>query len=154
MTRCGRWSASGSSASASTRCGATRPSTSGSRRPTRSSWSTTKRSSPRSLTAARLRRGQTPQGFRLSTIRRAYELAWQDPDFAATDDCSVVLKYLPDVPIHIVEGSEHNMKVTAPVDLFIADKLFQLGSSSVEPLAQCGGVRRAAAWPGGRHLRR
>ena len=45
----------------------------------------------------RLRRGQTPQGFRLSTIRRAYELAWQDPDFAATDDCSVVLKYLPEV---------------------------------------------------------
>jgi 2-C-methyl-D-erythritol 4-phosphate cytidylyltransferase len=26
------------------------------------------------------------------------------------------------------------MKVTAPVDLFIADKLFQLGSSSIEPL--------------------
>src|SRR4051812_47250733 len=83
---------------------------------------------------ARLRRGQTPQGFRLSTIRKAYELAWQDPHFAATDDCSVVLRYLPDVPIHVVEGSEHNMKVTAPVDLFIADKLFQLSSSTVEPL--------------------
>jgi 2-C-methyl-D-erythritol 4-phosphate cytidylyltransferase len=83
----------------------------------------------------RLRRGQTPQGFRLSTIRRAYELAWQDPEFSATDDCSVVLKYLPDVPIHVVEGSEHNMKVTDPVDLFIADKLFQLSSSSVERLA-------------------
>jgi 2-C-methyl-D-erythritol 4-phosphate cytidylyltransferase len=83
---------------------------------------------------ARLRRGQTPQGFRLSTIRRAYELAWQDPNFAATDDCSVVLKYLPDVAIHVVEGSEHNMKVTDPVDLFIADKLFQLNSSTVERL--------------------
>lgn len=83
---------------------------------------------------ARLRRGQTPQGFRLATIRRAYEVAWQDPDFKATDDCSVVLKYLPDVPIHVVEGSEENMKVTAPVDLFIADKLFQLGSASVDPL--------------------
>jgi 2-C-methyl-D-erythritol 4-phosphate cytidylyltransferase len=83
---------------------------------------------------ARLRRGQTPQGFRLSTIRRAYERAWQDPNFTATDDCSVVLRYLPEVPIHVVEGSEHNMKVTAPVDLFIADKLFQLGSSTVEPL--------------------
>ena len=82
----------------------------------------------------RLRRGQTPQGFRLSVIRRAYELAWQDPNFAATDDCSVVLRYLPEVAIHVVEGSEHNMKVTAPVDLFIADKLFQLNSSTVEPL--------------------
>lgn len=84
---------------------------------------------------SRLRRGQTPQGFKLSVIRRAYELAWQDPDFASTDDCSVVLKYLPDVAIHVVEGSEHNMKVTAPVDLFIADKLFQLRSSTVERLA-------------------
>jgi 2-C-methyl-D-erythritol 4-phosphate cytidylyltransferase len=83
---------------------------------------------------SRLRRGQTPQGFKLSTIRRAYELAWQDPDFAATDDCSVVLKYLPEVAIHVVEGSEHNMKVTDPVDLFIADKLFQLSSSTVERL--------------------
>jgi 2-C-methyl-D-erythritol 4-phosphate cytidylyltransferase len=81
---------------------------------------------------SRLRRGQTPQGFKLSTIRKAYELAWQDPNFAATDDCSVVLKYLPAVAIHVVEGSEHNMKVTDPVDLFIADKLFQLSSSTVE----------------------
>jgi ribitol-5-phosphate 2-dehydrogenase (NADP+) / D-ribitol-5-phosphate cytidylyltransferase len=84
---------------------------------------------------ATLRRGQTPQGFRLSTIRRAYELAWQDPDFSATDDCSVVLKYLPDVPIRMVEGSESNMKVTAPVDLHIADKLFQLSTTTVDRLA-------------------
>ncbi|HEX3897714.1 MAG TPA: 2-C-methyl-D-erythritol 4-phosphate cytidylyltransferase [Mycobacteriales bacterium] len=83
---------------------------------------------------SKLRRGQTPQAFRLSTIRRAYELAWQDPDFAATDDCSVVLRYLPEVPIHMVEGSDQNMKVTAPVDLFIADKLFQLGSAAVDAL--------------------
>ena len=83
---------------------------------------------------ARLRRGQTPQGFRLSTIRRAYELAKQDQTFTATDDASVVLRYLPDVPIHVVEGSEHNMKVTAPVDLFLADKLFQLTSSRAKPL--------------------
>jgi 2-C-methyl-D-erythritol 4-phosphate cytidylyltransferase len=83
---------------------------------------------------SRLRRGQTPQGFRLSTIRKAYELAWQDPDFSATDDCSVVLKYLPEVPIHMVEGSESNMKVTAPVDLFLADKLFQLNTTTVDRL--------------------
>jgi ribitol-5-phosphate 2-dehydrogenase (NADP+) / D-ribitol-5-phosphate cytidylyltransferase len=84
---------------------------------------------------SRLRRGQTPQAFKLSVIRRAYELAWRDADFAATDDCSVVLKYLPEVAIHVVEGSEHNMKVTAPVDLFIADKLFQLSSATVESLS-------------------
>ena len=81
----------------------------------------------------RLRRGQTPQCFRVATIRRAYALAAQDPDFAATDDCSVVLKYLPDVPIYVVDGSEQNMKVTHPIDVFIADKLFQLGSREAPP---------------------
>jgi 2-C-methyl-D-erythritol 4-phosphate cytidylyltransferase len=76
----------------------------------------------------RLRRGQTPQAFRLSTIRRAYELAAKDPNFTATDDCYVVLRYLPDVPITVVEGSERNMKVTYPIDVFLADQLFRLGS--------------------------
>ncbi|MFJ9828752.1 SDR family NAD(P)-dependent oxidoreductase [Streptomyces sp. NPDC101160] len=79
---------------------------------------------------SRLRRGQTPQGFRLSTIREAYERAAGDPFFQATDDCSVVVKYLPDVPVHVVMGDEYNMKVTQPVDVFIADKLFQLASAT------------------------
>src|SRR3954453_3980706 len=51
-----------------------------------------------------LRRGQTPQGFRLSVIRRAYAVAAQDPKFEATDDCTVVLRYAPDVPIAVVRG--------------------------------------------------
>ncbi|WP_116247385.1 bifunctional cytidylyltransferase/SDR family oxidoreductase [Nocardiopsis sp. FIRDI 009] len=83
-------------------------------------------------TRSRLRRGQTPQAFRCSTIREAYARAWKDPGFEATDDCSVVLRYLPEVPIYVVEGEERNMKVTQPVDIFIADKLFQL-SSAVTP---------------------
>src|SRR3984957_191229 len=84
----------------------------------------------------RLRRGQTPQGFRLSVISRAYELARDDPEFAAsrpTDDCGVVLRYLPDTPIYVVTGSEHNIKVTHPLDLHIADKLFQLASHEAPP---------------------
>ncbi|MGA8988737.1 SDR family NAD(P)-dependent oxidoreductase [Aeromicrobium sp.] len=76
-----------------------------------------------------LRRGQTPQAFRLSVIREAYERAWKDPDFTATDDCTVVLRYLPDVPIAVVAGHERNMKVTEPIDVYIADKLFQLHSA-------------------------
>lgn len=74
---------------------------------------------------ARLRRAQTPQAFRLSTIRRAYELAGQDPGFDTTDDCGVVLKYLPDVAIRMVEGSEDNIKVTAPFDLMIAEQVLR-----------------------------
>jgi 2-C-methyl-D-erythritol 4-phosphate cytidylyltransferase len=75
-----------------------------------------------------LRRGQTPQCFRLSVIRRAYDLAALDSDFGATDDCTVVLRYTPDVTIAVVDGDERNMKVTEPIDVYIADKLFQLES--------------------------
>ncbi len=70
-----------------------------------------------------LHRCQTPQGFRLSVIRRAYELASADPAFVATDDCGVVLKYLPEVPIGIVAGSERNIKITYPDDIAIAETL-------------------------------
>jgi 2-C-methyl-D-erythritol 4-phosphate cytidylyltransferase len=78
-----------------------------------------------------LRRGQTPQAFRASVLRAAYRLAGEDPSFQATDDCGVVLRYLPDVPIWVVTGEERNMKVTDPIDVFLADKLFQLTSSYV-----------------------
>jgi 2-C-methyl-D-erythritol 4-phosphate cytidylyltransferase len=80
---------------------------------------------------AALRRGQTPQAFRSSTIKQAYVLAGQDPDFVATDDCTVVLRYLPEAPIVVVHGDERNMKVTEPIDVYLADKLFQLTSSDV-----------------------
>src|SRR5699024_3889137 len=73
-----------------------------------------------------LRRGQTPQAFKLSAIQAAYDLANQDPKFEATDDCSVVLKYTPEVPIAVVSGDDSNMKVTEPIDIYISDKLFQL----------------------------
>ena len=56
-----------------------------------------------------LRRGQTPQSFRLSTIRAAYAKAAEDPNFMATDDCTVVLRYLPEVEIAVVAGHERNM---------------------------------------------
>ncbi|MBK8447439.1 MAG: bifunctional cytidylyltransferase/SDR family oxidoreductase [Micropruina sp.] len=78
----------------------------------------------------RMRRGQTPQAFRLATLVDAYKKAWADPNFVATDDCTVILRYRPDKPIYVVEGSDHNVKITEPIDIFIADKLFQIGSSA------------------------
>ena len=42
-----------------------------------------------------------------------------------------MLRYLPDVPIWVVAGEERNMKVTDPIDVYIADKLFQLTADSV-----------------------
>lgn len=80
---------------------------------------------------AALRRGQTPQAFRSATIKEAYARADQDPNFVATDDCTVVLRYLPEAPIVVVHGDERNMKVTEPIDVYLADKLFQLTSNDV-----------------------
>jgi 2-C-methyl-D-erythritol 4-phosphate cytidylyltransferase len=74
----------------------------------------------------RLRRCQTPQGFRLHVIRRAYEMAQADPAFddqASTDDCGVVLRYLPEVAVAVVPGSERNFKITYPDDLRVAESL-------------------------------
>ena len=70
-----------------------------------------------------LHRCQTPQCFRLSVISRAHELAAADPGFSPTDDCGVVMRYLPGVPVHIVPGSERNMKITYPHDLAVAEAL-------------------------------
>jgi len=80
-----------------------------------------------------LGRCQTPQGFLLSVLSRAYELADADPEFArrpATDDCGVVLRYLPAVPVGAVAGSERNLKVTYPADLSVAELLLASGESA------------------------
>ena len=60
---------------------------------------------------------QTPQAFRLPLIAEAYRRALQDPDFRATDDCGVVLKYIPESEIIAVLGEVQNSKVTFPEDL-------------------------------------
>jgi ribitol-5-phosphate 2-dehydrogenase (NADP+) / D-ribitol-5-phosphate cytidylyltransferase len=84
-----------------------------------------------------LRRCQTPQGFRLSVIRKAHELAMADPGFAdrATDDCGVVMRYLPDVPVAVVPGTERNIKITYPVDLDIAEALLSADEPSADEVS-------------------
>lgn len=72
-------------------------------------------------------RAQTPQAFRFTTIRTAYDLAAGDPDFRPTDDTRVVVDYLPNEAVAIVGGSETNMKITRQSDMpfaqIIADSL-------------------------------
>jgi ribitol-5-phosphate 2-dehydrogenase (NADP+) / D-ribitol-5-phosphate cytidylyltransferase len=73
-------------------------------------------------------RCQTPKGFRLSVIRKAHQLAAADPHFGdlpATDDCGIVLRYLPEVKVHITAGSERNIKITYPRDLAVAEALLR-----------------------------
>lgn len=64
-----------------------------------------------------LRNMQTPQGFRQKVLRRAFDLGLKDPDFKPTDDCGVVMRYLPEVSVKIVLGEATNIKITYPSDL-------------------------------------
>lgn len=72
-----------------------------------------------------MRRGQTPQAFRLGSIQLAYEKAIEQNRKVFTCDCGVIRAMLPQTRVATVEGSERNIKVTQPVDLFIAEKFLQ-----------------------------
>ncbi|PCH68646.1 MAG: 2-C-methyl-D-erythritol 4-phosphate cytidylyltransferase [Bacteroidales bacterium] len=71
----------------------------------------------------RLRRAQTPQAFSYKVIKKAYDIAMQDANFVATDDCGVVLKYMPKEAIYIVEGNESNIKITFEGDLMLGEQI-------------------------------
>lgn len=71
-----------------------------------------------------LQRMQTPQAFSIEVIVEAYRKAMADPNFQATDDCGIVKKYLPNEPIRIVEGDEHNIKLTYAADLPKLERYF------------------------------
>lgn len=79
-----------------------------------------------------LRLGQTPQGFRAGLLRRAHALAAAHPELKVTDDCGLVLHFGL-APVHVVAGDAGNIKITYPLDIYLADRLFQLRA---RPLAQ------------------
>ena len=60
---------------------------------------------------------QTPQVFRTSLLRRAFEFASQD-GFVGTDEASLVEHLGEDV--HVMLGSPRNLKITRPQDLVLA----------------------------------
>ena len=68
---------------------------------------------------------QTPQGFGYETIRTAYTEALRREDFGATDDCSVVSKYLPETEIALVRGDINNIKLTYPADKERVEQLIE-----------------------------
>ena len=77
-----------------------------------------------------LLRGQTPQCFKLSLIRRAHELAAAEESY--TDDCGLIVRHKL-APVYVVQGERANIKVTWPEDLHLADKFFQLRSMGELP---------------------
>jgi 2-C-methyl-D-erythritol 4-phosphate cytidylyltransferase len=69
----------------------------------------------------RLILAQTPQVFRRDLIRQAFAKAAAE-GFTGTDEASLVER-LDNVSIHVVPGSDRNIKITKPTDLELA-KLF------------------------------
>jgi 2-C-methyl-D-erythritol 4-phosphate cytidylyltransferase len=65
---------------------------------------------------------QTPQGFRYSVIKRAFDEAGAD-GFLGTDEASLVERSGHEVAV--VMGSPRNIKITAPADMELAE--FYLG---------------------------
>jgi 2-C-methyl-D-erythritol 4-phosphate cytidylyltransferase len=72
------------------------------------------------LDRSRIRRVQTPQVFRYSLIREAYDRRF---DTSFTDDASVFESLHGEV--HLVEGNSENIKITTPTDLLLASLLIR-----------------------------
>ncbi|PKK37971.1 2-C-methyl-D-erythritol 4-phosphate cytidylyltransferase [Siphonobacter sp. SORGH_AS_0500] len=75
------------------------------------------------LDRSKLRLVQTPQTFQVSLLKKAFEQA-ESPLF--TDDASVA--EAAGYPIHLLEGSYENIKITTPEDMAFAEALLK-GSS-------------------------
>jgi len=80
-------------------------------------------------------RGQTPQGFKLSVIKKAHLLAKENNFTNVTDDCGLILHYELG-KVFVIKGDEANVKITTPLDIYIVDKIFQLRAiESVEDIS-------------------
>lgn len=68
-------------------------------------------------------RGQTPQSFHYDLIVKAHR---ESSVSNQSDDCSLVLNM--GHPIHVVAGSEENIKITSELDLILAEQILRLRS--------------------------
>lgn len=72
---------------------------------------------------------QTPQVFRASLLRKAYEKAAQE-QATVTDDAALVERI--GAPVHLVHGSPDNIKVTTPSDVVLAEAILAQRELSTE----------------------
>lgn len=88
-------------------------------------------------TRAHYYRGQTPQTFKYNLILEAHKKASTE---GATDDCTLVRNL--GHRIAIAQGSESNIKITGPLDLYIAEQIIRLEKRSpTEPTSTLAGKR-------------
>ncbi len=84
-------------------------------------------------------RAQTPQGFKFDAILAAHRAAAIDTSREFTDDAAIAEWFGVDVAL--VEGSEHNRKLTTAEDLKIADEMLRMARGGAE-----GTVRVASGY--------
>ena len=75
------------------------------------------------LERSRLLQVQTPQGFQSKLLIQAHEQAELE-GWYATDDAALVERFFPENPIKIFETGYHNIKITTPEDIPIAEAIF------------------------------
>ena len=80
-------------------------------------------SSKTSIPRDTLIRTQTPQTFRLGNIINAHELAKKKGIMDSVASCTLVAELNEDIEMHIVPGSEKNIKITTVEDLEILKAL-------------------------------
>jgi 2-C-methyl-D-erythritol 4-phosphate cytidylyltransferase len=71
---------------------------------------------------------QTPQGFRSRLLIQAHEQAELERWYA-TDDAALVERFFPEQPIKIFEMGYHNIKITTPEDIPVAEAIFSQKAS-------------------------
>ncbi|MGN0349653.1 MAG: 2-C-methyl-D-erythritol 4-phosphate cytidylyltransferase [Roseburia sp.] len=69
---------------------------------------------------SRLWQIQTPQTFAYPLIWEAYQKIISEADLAVTDD-AMVLEHTMGCRVKVMEGSYHNIKITTPEDLLVAE---------------------------------
>ncbi len=88
-----------------------------------------KTSVTRTVDRSRLWQAQTPQAMRRELLEQAFAHA-AVTDFIGTDEASLLEH--AGIAVHVVEGSEQNIKITRPEDLIIASGLLEKGETAMK----------------------
>lgn len=79
---------------------------------------------------------QTPQAFRVETLHQAH-VAARDAGFIGTDDASLIESFGQE-PVHLVNGSIENLKITRAEDLKLAEAILANREKIVLPETRFG----------------
>jgi len=84
---------------------------------------------------SRLLQVQTPQSFRASLLIQAHEQGELE-QWYGTDDASLVERFFPEQRIRVYETGYHNMKITTPEDVEVAEAIYRRLNAAEEPCSE------------------